>query len=885
MDSVTLDHLGGLVILLATDGTIVDWNRACAELTGRPRQAARGKKLEELFSAPDERSRAEAAVRALGAGERESIELEGTWLRHDGSPRTIAFSGSATKHDGETIRGLVLTGVDITEALERSARASPRLPGLLDLAPVGVFVVDHETRMTYVNPAGCRLLGREKHGIVGRPLADFVPADQAERIWEVREQLLRGATHVAEWTIRQKGGAYILAEISASALPDGRVLGFARASHADLERAQAITHVGSWRLDVARRTLLGSREAHEIFGTPPGMPIPYESWLALAHPDDRALVEARWRAALAGEAVEVEHRIVAGGRAKWVRQRIDVTLDEHGEPLRGLGVVQDISERWGHEQALRLHRERLRVSLEASPVYVVNQDHELRYTWAYHPMAPMSVEGVVGRTDFDLVPHDEALHLAKLKRGVLESGVGARSIVHITIGSEVRALDLNVEPLRDHGGGVVGITCAAWDVTEQQREEKRQRFLADAGALLMTATPGCDEALTRLADLSVGELADWFIVDVIESGAVRRVKVATADPDKRMLAETLQRYGERLDRTLPHLVFEPLERRRSLVLPAVSAEQLESMAQGSEHLRLLHAVGVRSLITVPLVARDRLLGAIALISSDPQKRYGAWDLRLAEDLARVAALAIDNAQLYEAAQSAIAARDEILGIAAHDLRNLLSAILLHLQLLARHDFESERSRQRPLEAIRRAANRMSRLIQDMLDLSSLDAGSLAIEPAEVSPRSLLTEVAENQRERAAQAGVELRLDAAEHLPTAVADPGRLLQVLDNLVENALKFTRRGGEVVIGGAAKAGDLLFWVSDTGAGIPREHLAHIFDRFWRADGERGGAGLGLPIVKGIVEAHGGRVWVESELGRGTTFYFTVPGASIKRARTSAQ
>ncbi|KIG14390.1 Sensory box histidine kinase [Enhygromyxa salina] len=222
------------------------------------------------------------------------------------------------------------------------------------------------------------------------------------------------------------------------------------------------------------------------------------------------------------------------------------------------------------------------------------------------------------------------------------------------------------------------------------------------------------------------------------------------------------------------------------------------------------------------------------------------------------------------ARRAIAARDEVLGIVAHDLRNPLNIVLLHSEILRRRGAEAPKS----LVAIRRAALRMSRLIGDMLDVTALEAGSLAVERDEVPVRSLLDEAIDTESDAAARAQLQLRIEAPEQTPALLADRDRLLQVFDNLIGNAIKFTPAGGEVVVGAQHQDQMVQFSVSDTGAGIPPDELAHVFDRFWQAKKtDSRGAGLGLPIVKGIVEAHGGMIWVQSEPGCGTTFYFTVP------------
>jgi signal transduction histidine kinase len=250
---------------------------------------------------------------------------------------------------------------------------------------------------------------------------------------------------------------------------------------------------------------------------------------------------------------------------------------------------------------------------------------------------------------------------------------------------------------------------------------------------------------------------------------------------------------------------------------------------------------------------------------------------MAEELARRASLALDNAQLYEVAQRAIRARDQVLGVVAHDLRSPLGTILMQGQLLRRPDGSPERTTRRAADIIERGACRMNRLIQDLLDVTRMENGRLVIEQASLGTKPLLLEAVESQKTLAAAGALALELDLEDDLPDVWGDRDRLLQVLENLVGNAAKFTGPEGSITLGARARGREVLFWVKDTGSGIEEGDLPHVFERFWQAKDApvSRGAGLGLPIAKGIVEAHGGRIWVESARGRGTTLFFTIPTA----------
>ncbi len=253
------------------------------------------------------------------------------------------------------------------------------------------------------------------------------------------------------------------------------------------------------------------------------------------------------------------------------------------------------------------------------------------------------------------------------------------------------------------------------------------------------------------------------------------------------------------------------------------------------------------------------------------------DAVIVGQLARLLAGALENVRLYEAAQRATRARDDVLAVVSHDLRNPLHTISLSSSFLAEilGDDAAAVARQQT-EIIRRAVDRANNLIQDLLDVSRMDAGMFSVDAKATDPRGLIDEVIETMQPVAAESGVALeRGSQAEAM--VMADHGRALQVFMNLVGNAIKFTRRGGSVTLSSSlTRDHSVCFAVRDTGVGISAENLPHIFDRFWQArNATRAGAGLGLAIAKGIVEAHGGSIDVSSAPGDGTEFSFTLPVA----------
>jgi signal transduction histidine kinase len=267
------------------------------------------------------------------------------------------------------------------------------------------------------------------------------------------------------------------------------------------------------------------------------------------------------------------------------------------------------------------------------------------------------------------------------------------------------------------------------------------------------------------------------------------------------------------------------------------------------------------------------------------------ELLRAFDELRLQKLELDRTYLSERtargeAEAAVAARDELLAIVSHDLRNPLSAILTGAAVLRRTTIDGTQGElvQKSAQAIVRAAERMKRIIADLLDLAQIEAGQLAVEQKLEDAEAIVREGVDMLRPLAAKLGLELDGRASTDLRVH-CDRGRVLQILSNLVSNALKFTPKGGSIFIEGQNAGNEARFYVRDSGQGISAHDLSQIFDRFWRVrENNRDGIGLGLSIVKGLVEAHGGRVWVESELGAGTTFFFTLPFEGGRRGMEAA-
>ncbi|PTL83264.1 ATP-binding protein [Vitiosangium sp. GDMCC 1.1324] len=416
------------------------------------------------------------------------------------------------------------------------------------------------------------------------------------------------------------------------------------------------------------------------------------------------------------------------------------------------------------------------------------------------------------------------------------------------------------------------------DVTEQRRSEQASSFLARASALL-SASLDYEATLENVARLVVPTLADWCAVDMLApDGSVQRVAAAHREPEKVEAVKELQRHVS-LDWNSSRGLSRVLRSGESEWLPTVPETFFGTGARDEDFSRLLHELGLASYLCVPLLSRGRILGALTLVYADGEREYDERDLRLAEDLARRAAISVDNARLFREAKEAIQVRDEFLSVASHELKTPLTPLRLKLHTLRQSARRQAEAVNRDtllshLDVAERQVSRLSRLIDSLLDVSRIGAGKLELDWEEVNLAEVVREVVNRFDPQALKAECPVTVWA----PRPVIgrwDRLRLEQVVTNLLTNALKYGA-GKPVELSVSEEAGHAVLLVHDHGIGIEAGNLSRIFDRFERAVSERhyGGLGLGLYITRKIVEALGGTIHAQSTPGEGSTFVVTLPG-----------
>lgn len=423
------------------------------------------------------------------------------------------------------------------------------------------------------------------------------------------------------------------------------------------------------------------------------------------------------------------------------------------------------------------------------------------------------------------------------------------------------------------GTGERVYTVVLRDVSERKQAEALQAQLTHAVAVL-GETLEVAETERSIVQLPLGWLGDGAILDVVTGGtSLRRVPSRPLDP---ALAAAIARVAERpLDLDSPSRVVDVMRRMEAELVAEVNEEWLEAHTADDIELARMRALGMRSLLLLPLVARDHVLGVLKIFRTVDERPFSEADLASARELALRAAYALDNAHLYNRAQQATIARDHALGVVSHDLRNPISAIGMCARALLASTDAADTAQRGLVTTIVDSTELTQRMIRDLLDVASIEVGRLAVERRNVDAGVVLERVAALFERDAAERGITLRVNRPTEPLRMAGDEERLVQVLANLLGNALRFTDRGGLVSVGARRDGNDIELHVRDNGAGIPASELGRIFERYWtvRRNAPKGGTGLGLAIARGIVEAHGGRLWAESTPGEGSTFRFTVP------------
>ncbi len=538
----------------------------------------------------------------------------------------------------------------------------------------------------------------------------------------------------------------------------------------------------------------------------------------------------------------------------------------------------DLIERLGIEEDLRRSEARFRQLADAMPqlVWAARADgHIDYYNRRWHEFTGSTdVEGSEG---WPAIIHPGDMPAASERWGEsLRSG--------IPFETEIRLLDrgtgsyrwhlMRTVPAKDGNGTVVRWYGTATDINSQKRSAETSHFLADVSAALATLVD-FRSTLQKVVNLAVPYFADWSAVDLADDGGVlRRLAVAHTDPGKIRLVQQL---SERYPADPSRGAGQVLATGRPELVEEISDQMLASAAQDEQHLQLIHSLGLRSYLCVPLIVSGKTIGVMTFATAESGRRFTVADRSLAEDLSRRIAVAVENASLYQELREEDRRKTEFLALLAHEIRNPLAPLRNGLEVM-RAAGDDRHSAERARAMMERQLAHLMRLVDDLLDVSRISRGKIELRRERLALAAVVDSALELCQPLVTQQRDELVISLPDEPVYVHADPTRLAQALSNLLSNAAKYSDPGSTIWLTVRREGNEAIISVRDTGIGIPAKMLPKVFDLFTRVDQSlersQGGLGVGLTIVRRLIELHGGRVEAHSDgPSKGSEFVIHLP------------
>jgi PAS domain S-box-containing protein len=758
---------------------------------------------------------------------------------------------------------------------------------ILDEIRDGFMILDHQGHCLYFNPATTQILNLSASRLKGQILWEILPflAPPLQQV-KTQSQTLTWETFYDSEQIWLEFKAYPGSE------------GFTLYFQEITQRKQPLSEA-KWRLTEERLRVALKNSPVTVFSQDPDLRY---TWIYNCpkekYPSDEAIIGLLetdlFNAEDAKKLTQIKSNVLNTGigtrEEVWVNQQgqsfcFDLTVEPlFNEQEQVIGVTcaaVNMTERKQIELALYRSETLLQALLSSSPVGLAFLDHDLRYLHANEALA--MIQGVplsqlIGQSLATVLP-EWANQMTPLLRQVIET---QKPILNQPLNLEIPSLKtyqytlVSYYPVGLPNGDVLGVGMTVMDLTARKRAEQSEQVLAEASSVLVSSL-NSRTTLMNLAQLLVPTVADCCFFDVASSdGSLRRLAVYHRDSSKHQ--QLSQRQNWTLMLNSHHPIAQVLTQGQSVLLPQVDSDWIKTITTVPEQVEFLQTVAPTSWISVPLIARDRKLGAVTFcLTAQSHRHYTDADLTFAEELADRAALALDNIQLYQQAQDVNRIKDEFLAVLSHELRSPLNPILGWTKLLRSRTFDPSTTN-RALDTIERNAKLQAQLIEDLLDISRILRGKMALNVATVSVPETIEAALETVRLAAEAKNITLKTVFSPQIGLVWGDGGRLQQVIWNLLSNAVKFTPEGGRIQVRLQQVNHQVEIQVEDNGRGINRHFLPLVFDCFRQEDSSTtrqfGGLGLGLAIVRHLCELHGGTISVESPgEGFGTTFTVRLP------------
>ena len=845
---VTLASIGDAVITTDTDGNILSMNTVAQNLTGWKEEDAKARPLDQVFRIVNEATGSPVenpAHRALKEGRILGLANHTLLISRNGTRTPIDDSAAPIRDEQGTVYGVVLIFRNIADRrrAEIALQDQARLAAIVESSQDAIISKTLEGIIMSWNSGAEQMFGYTALEAVGRSITILIPSDRIDEERMILERI-RGGQRVEHYeTVRvTKNGGHIHVSLAISPIRDssGRVIGASKISRDISARKRA-----EQRLNIQNTVTNALAESANLTEAAPKI-------LQAVCEVQEWQVGALWCVQKDAEVL----RCVDVYHLPEVKVPQFEALCRSGATFPpGVGLPG-------------------RIWAERKSVWIRDVMEDPNF-----PRASIArSEGLHGAFGFPIILNNQVL-------GVMEF-----------FSHEIREPDPELLRMMNAIGSQVGQFIERRHAEEslrasEKRTEETARFLADASGALSELTD-YKSTLQKVAALAVPFFADWCAIDLLDNdGSIHRLAVTHKDPAKVEWArELMRRYPP--DPNEPRGIYQVLRTGKTDWLAEIPESLIEQSARDDEHRRILRELRPKSYISTPLCSRSKTIGVMTFVTAESGHIYDAADVAAAEDLARRAAIAIENASLLATLKETDRRKDEFLAMLAHELRNPLAPIRNAVQIFRGKGLPVPEL-QWATEIIDRQVRQLSRLVDDLLDVSRITRGKVELRKEPVELAQVIQSAVEASRPLIEKWGHDLTVTIPPEPIPLEADPTRLAQVFMNLLNNAAKYTDRGGQIQLSAERQNGDVVVRVSDNGIGMSPDMLPRVFELFAQLDPSmersEGGLGIGLTLVQRLVAMHGGSVEAKSQgLGTGSEFIVRLPtrtGAAKKSPQAAEQ